>query len=408
MKKNKMINGILPMFLMNFSIGAVYCWTLFRDAILDHTGFSQGVFVWCFSLAMFFSGMAAAFGGKIVEKDVKLASYITFFLFVSGWTITGFSIYHSIPAGAIIGFGVIQGMAVGIGYLTPIKTLMLWMDKKQGFAAGLAITGFTLTGILLNPLIGLLLENFTVYHSFFILTAIFAVCLLIACLLIYRPDEKMTKEELSRKSDPVMKILFSKRFISLWFVLFINIVAGLAIISHERQIYETLGYTSVTLIIIFCNISVVFNLAGRMAMASWQDRLKSKHIPYYCMAAMSILACIVAVFFSGTLAVILGAIWTINFFFGCGYSCLPGILKQHYGIKQLATVHGLTLSAWAIAGLVGNQIAAFVMFGDMFQANNLAILFGILAAMFVIMGGFLLWFVKSSFTKTNGKLQTKE
>lgn len=396
------------MFLMNFAIGAIYCWTLFRDAILEHTGWSQGVFAWSFSLAMFFCGMAAAFGGKIVEKDVKLASWITFGLFVSGWVITAFSIYLRFAPGAIIGFGVIQGMGVGIGYLTPIKTLMLWMDKNQGFAAGLAITGFTLTGILLNPIIGVLIENFTVYNAFFILTAMFTVCILIACLLIYRPDEKMTEEELSRESDPIGKILRSKKFISLWLVLFLNVVAGLAIISHERQIYESLGVMSLPIIIIFCNISVAFNLAGRMAMASWQDKLSSKHIPYYCMAALSILACLVAVFFSGTLAFILAAIWTINFFFGCGFACLPGILQQHYGIKQLATVHGLTLSAWAVAGLVGNQVAAFVKFGGVFETNYLAILFGVLGAMFVLMGGFLLWFVKVGFRKVDGKLEVRE
>jgi len=293
---------------------------------------------------------------------------------------------------------------------------MLWMDKKQGFAAGLAITGFTLTGILLNPLIGVLLESdFSVYEAFLILTAIFAVCILAACILIYRPDEKMTKEELSRKSDPVKKILFSKRFISLWLVLFINIAAGLAIISSERQIYESLGYTSVALIILFCNISVAFNLAGRMAMASLQDKLASKHIPYYSMAAMSALVCFIAIFFSTTLAFILAAIWTINFFFGCGYACLPGILKQHYGIKQLATVHGLTLSAWAMAGLFGNQIASFIMFGrNMYTEDariadiaTIPILFGVLGAMFVIMGGFLLWFVKSGFIKIDGKLEVQ-
>jgi OFA family oxalate/formate antiporter-like MFS transporter len=79
------------------------------------------------------------------------------------------------------------------------------------------------------------------------------------------------------------------------------------------------------------------------------------------MAVCSLAVCYVAALRSHLLPQTLLMIWCVQFFFGCGFSCMPNILHQHYGLNQLSTVQGLTLSAWAIAGLVGNQFALFMI-----------------------------------------------
>ncbi|MCL2432926.1 MAG: MFS transporter [Clostridia bacterium] len=378
MRKNKYLNGILPMILMNVSIGAVYCWTLFKEDIMAYTGFNKSVVEWCFSLAIFFLGMSAAFGGRIVEKDVKKSSLITFIMFTAGWVVTGLGIQIKSPVITVIGFGVIQGIGLGIGYITPVKTLMMWMEKNIGFAAGLSITGFALTGLLLNPLIAVLLRNFQVFTAFYMLAGIFGVLIFAGYMLICRPEVSVVKDKAERALS-IKEIVLSRKFILLWLLFFINIACGLALISQEKQVYRILGHDSDFLVVLFCNISVIFNLAGRMSTASLQDRLRQKHVPYYYMAALSLLVCVVSAFYSRTLAVTLAMMWTVNFFFGCGFSCLPNILHQHYGIGRLATIQGLALSAWAVAGLAGNQFSSFII-----GRYGLAVLYGCLGGFYLL------------------------
>ncbi|MCL2695966.1 MAG: MFS transporter [Clostridiales bacterium] len=383
------------MILINFSIGSVYCWTLFKEDIISYTGFSKSVTEWCFSLAIFCLGMSAAFGGKIVEKDVKKSTLITFITFTLGWIVTGFGIQMKSAFLTVLGFGVIQGIGLGFGYITPVKTLMIWMDKNKGLAAGLSIGGFALAGVLVNPLIAFFLGKVPVYVVFYVLAGIFGACIFAAYLLIYRPEAVDDREEFQRVFK-IKEIIFTKKFILLWLVFFLNITCGLALISQEKQVYcsETLGIVSIALVVIFCNISALMNLVGRLSMASWQDRLKRKHVPYFVMAISSLLVCFVASFASDKLMLTLITMWTVNFFFGCGFSCMPNILHQHYGLNQFSTVQGLSLSAWAVAGLVGNQLSLFIM-----HNYSLSALYLCLGIIYSVMLGLLLVWNRISFKK---------
>ena len=365
MQKNKYINGILPMLLINFSIGSVYCWTMFKEDIIAYTGFSQSVTEWCFSLAIFFLGMSAAFGGKLVEKDVKRSSLLTFIMVTLGWIITGLGIQTRSVLVTILGFGVIQGIGLGFGYITPVKTLMIWLDKNKGFAAGLSVAGFALAKLAATPMIAYFLRIVPVYSVFYLLAGIYGVCIFIAYLLIFKPMTAETEDSF-RKTLKIREIIFTKKFVLLWLLFFLNVVCGLALISQEKQIYGFIGVDPVlqiSEIVLYCIGSAIFNLAGRLSMASMQDRLKRKHIPYFIMAGSSLAVCFAAALNADKLTATLLMMWVVNFFYGCGFSCLPNILDQHYSIQQLSTVLGLTLSAWGAAGLVGNQFALFLING---------------------------------------------
>ena len=167
------------------------------------------------------------------------------------------------PIITVLGFGVIQGIGLGFGYLTPVKTLMVWMPKNKGFAAGLAIAGFALAGIISNPLIAFFLERFPVYSVFYIFAGMFGFFIFLAYLLIYRPPSKETREEF-QKIFRIREILFTKKFILLWVSFFLMIACGLALISQERQVYELFGVDSITLIVIYCSISAVLNLVRQI------------------------------------------------------------------------------------------------------------------------------------------------
>jgi len=379
------------------------------------SAFNNTILTWCFMLALFFLGMTAAFGGKIVERSVKRASLYTFIFFTAGWLITAIGVHIGGVFGvvlALIGFGPIQGIGLGLGYLTPIKTLMMWFHERKGFAAGVSIAAFGLAGLIGNPLIGLLLANVTVYQAFYILTALYGVLCFVSWVVIDRPE--LNEQEQAEKTFKLKEVVLTKKFIFLWVVLFLNIAAGLALMSHEQQIYIMLGlhheYNRM-LIVALCMLTAGGgNLIGRLVCGAMQDKTPKKHLPYYIMSMASIAICIVA------FAVIFGApfwfvafiaIFIIQFFFGFGFAGLPGILHKSYGMKQLATIQGYMLTAWAIAALAGPQIANLILelgTGSVYPyyhpnyvppiISTLNILFIVLAALFVVQLVFLLLFAR--------------
>jgi OFA family oxalate/formate antiporter-like MFS transporter len=196
------------------------------------------------------------------------------------------------------------------------------------------------------------------------------------------------------------EVVLNKKFILLWLVLFINIASGLAIIGNERQIYLTLGISNDTLIVMFTSINAFSNLIGRVICGGAQDKTDKKYLPYYVMTAASIVICVVAIIFpfgAGTTAVTIftvATVFVIQFFFGCGFACLPNILEQSYGMKQLATIQGYMLTAWAVAGLVGNQISTFII--DRSNPGTLNQMYGVLAVLYSAQLVFLLVWVRNN------------
>ena len=146
-RSNKWIRAAIPALLLHCSIGTVYCWSIFSQEIADYIGFSKGATEWAFSFAIFFLGMSAAFLGNVVEKDIHKSSLIASICFALGMLGTGFFIYyggaHKGSAIALIGiyvcYGFIMGIGLGTGYLSPVKTLMLWLRDQKGVATGLAV-----------------------------------------------------------------------------------------------------------------------------------------------------------------------------------------------------------------------------------------------------------------------------
>ena len=164
---NKWIRAAIPALLLHCSIGTVYCWSIFSQEIADYIGFSKGATEWAFSFAIFFLGMSAAFLGNVVEKDIHKSSLIATICFALGMAGTGFFIYygglHKGSVLALIGiyvcYGFIMGIGLGTGYLSPVKTLMLWFQDRKGLATGLAVAGFGAAKAIASPIMQSLLSN---------------------------------------------------------------------------------------------------------------------------------------------------------------------------------------------------------------------------------------------------------
>lgn len=159
LSQNKWVRAAIPALLLHCSIGTVYCWSIFSQEIADYIGFSKGATEWAFSFAIFFLGMSAAFLGNIVEKDIHKSSLIAAICFAAGMAGTGLFIwYGGAHPGSLVSllgiyvcYGFIMGIGLGTGYLSPVKTLMLWFEDRKGLATGLAVAGFGAAKAIASP-----------------------------------------------------------------------------------------------------------------------------------------------------------------------------------------------------------------------------------------------------------------
>lgn len=373
MLNNKLIRGAIPALLIHCSIGSVYCWSLFKNDIATLMGIETPE--WAFSLAIFFLGMSAAFGGKLVEKNVTKSAFVSTIFFVLGMIGTGIAIQFGFPWLVYLSYGCIMGVGLGIGYLTPVKTLMMWFSENKGLATGIAITGFGLAKVIASPLIDYLLSVTNVYNMFYILAIIYLICMLTGAILIKKPKHLIVDHSFANVSLVDMKeIVYNKTYIAIWLVFFINILCGLAIISQEKNIL--IGFDNLGLSIAAVSmLTAAANSFGRFAYSTFSDYIKNRSLVYELIFATCVLFTIPAIFSINTgmsLLIIVIMMIFINMGYGGGFSTLPSLLSDKFGIKSVSIVHGLTLSAWAWAGIFGNQMATYII--SNYSLNHLYII----------------------------------
>ena len=380
-RTNKWIRAAIPALLLHCSIGTVYCWSIFSQEIADYIGFSKGATEWAFSFAIFFLGMSAAFLGNVVEKDIHKSSLIAAICFAAGMAGTGAFIYYggmhkgSIVAliGIYVCYGLIMGIGLGTGYLSPVKTLMLWFADRKGLATGLAVAGFGAAKAIASPIMqGMLagLGEGGIYKMFLILAAVYFVMMFVGHLLLKKPDdwrEPQTKE----KGQSILDVIKTRpimNYVGIWLMFYINITCGLALISQEKMIVKCLGLAAFVGVI--STISAVFNAVGRLGLSAMADKMKDRNTMYKIIFIGSIALTALVIVTKGITngagnmgltILVLALIMVVNAGYGGGFSNVPTLLSDQYGMGSISALHGITLSAWAFAGLSGNQLANWIV-----------------------------------------------
>ncbi|MDE7043778.1 MAG: OFA family MFS transporter [Acetatifactor sp.] len=378
--QNKWIRAAIPALLLHCSFGTVYCWSIFSQEIAEHIGFTKSATEWAFSFAIFFLGMSAAFLGNVVEKDIHRSSLIASICFAAGMAGTGFFIWYggnhkgSILAliGIYICYGFIMGIGLGTGYLSPVKTLMLWFQDRKGLATGLAVAGFGAAKAIASPIMQVMLDSLGdggIYKMFLILACVYFVMMFVGHLLLSKPEgwhEPASQEKGARamdviKTKPVV-------FIGIWLMFYINITCGLALISQEKMIIKCIGLAGMAGVL--ASVTAVFNAGGRLGFSAWADTMKDRNTVYKIMIILSIVATGLVIATQGItkmgqptvlMVLVLVLLFVVNAGYGGGFSNVPTLLSDHYGMQNISAIHGITLSAWAIAGLTGNQLATFIV-----------------------------------------------
>jgi len=385
---NKWVRSAIPALLIHCSIGSVYCWSTFKEAISSKIGMSTFAVGWAFSLAIFFLGMSAAFAGKMVEKNIHKSSLISCICFTVGMVGTGLFINFTTGIIALLGiflcYGCIMGIGLGVGYITPVKTLMLWFKDKKGLATGISIMGFGLAKAIATPIMEIIQKHFGISAMFYILGGVYFLMMFLGHILLKKP-EGWKEEEKKSDSYKLLPLFKNKTFLGIWLMFFLNIHCGLALITYEKQILGVTfkGQGVLTLMIsLIPSVTAAFNALGRIGYSTISDRLKDRNTIYKIIFASSIIITLIAMLSSsisnGYKCIIFGIITIllliiVNAGYGGGFSTLPALLSSRFGMDNISKIHGLALSAWAIAGLTGNNMSELILKVSNMKYDNILV-----------------------------------
>ena len=360
---NKWLRGAIPALLIHCSIGTVYCWSTIKEAIGAQIGMSAFWVGWAFSLAIFFLGMSAAFAGKL---DIHKSSLVSAICFTVGMIGTGVTIMFAKGLLALIliylFYGCIMGIGLGVGYLTPVKTLMLWFKDNKGLATGISIMGFGLAKAIATPIMEVLQNNVGIEMMFLILGGAYFLMMMLGHFLLHKPSD-WVENKATNDSFKAVSMFRNKTFIGIWLIFYINIHCGLMLISYEKQLLANKfdGFAILaTIISVVPSITAVCNALGRIGYSTISDKLKDRS-NIYVIIFISCVAAAACALIGKNGYLIIALLMIVNLGYGGGFSTLPALLDSRFGMKNISKIHGLALSAWAIAGITGNNLSQIIL-----------------------------------------------
>lgn len=369
---------------LQLCLGTVYAWSFFQTPLVKQYGWTNAEAAWAFSLAICFLGIAAACGGILLPKyGPRRLAVSGGALFGIGYMLAALALYLKSLVLLYVGYGVIGGIGLGLGYVTPVATVAKWFPDKKGMVTGMVIMGFGLGALFMSKIFAPLLMD--VSHGnlvmvFGVLGLFFSITAAGVGSFLANPPEGFVPpaSEVSRSGAPVAptiareaetltvsECLLSWKFMVMWLVFFFNILAGISIISFQSQLMQdlckainpslsaaVLSAYGATLIA----ASSLFNGIGRLFWGTISDRLGR-------LSAFRVLI--------GGQIVVFGLLMVTRnpWVFGClicyvllcyggGFGTMPSLVLDVFGIRRMAVVYGAILTAWSAAGIIGPQIVA--------------------------------------------------
>ncbi len=370
MKRNRYVVALAGV-VLHLMIGSVYAWSVFTKPISAETGWSIKAVTFAFSLAIFFLGMSAAFMGRLVEKyGPTVTGTVSAILFGLGVMLTGVAIGAHQLCLLYLCYGVIGGVGLGAGYVTPVSTIIKWFPDKRGLATGLAIMGFGFAALLTSTVANhlLSLKSVGLEKTFYILGAVYLVVMLLAAQLIKRPrpGEVPTQTNFPKNSTGIQMrandALKTPAFYCLWFMFFINITTGIGLVSMASPMAQGMVNMNAAKAAALVGIIGLFNGFGRLIWASLSDYI-GRPLTYTLIFVVDIL-CLGTILYLRQELLFSIALCLLLSCYGAGFSVIPAYLGDVFGTRELGALHGYTLTAWAVAGMVGPTIITYTSQGS--------------------------------------------
>ena len=349
--------------ILHLMLGSTYAWRVYRNPIIAETGWNQSSIAFAFSLAIFCLGMSAAFMGQVVDKfGPRVTGTISAILYASGNILTGVALANHSLLLLYLGYGVLGGIGLGTGYVTPVSMIIKWFPDKRGLATGLAIMGFGFASLLTSPISYFLITKYDVINTFYLLGVAYFLVMLIVSQFLKFPyySEQDTNDSHKQLSQGIgaKKALKTVEFYLLWLILFINISCGLALISVVSPMAQDVAGMTANQAAIIVGLMGIFNGFGRLLWASLSDYI-GRPLTCTILFVVNILMTISLIFLHAP-ALFTIAMAVLMTCYGAGFSLIPPYLSDIFGAKELATMHGYILTAWGMAALAGPMLLAVI------------------------------------------------
>jgi MFS family permease len=365
-------------------IGEIYAFSVFNIPLTRAIGITQSipgqdwrvpqVVLSTYSLGLVILGLSAAFLGKWVERVGPRKTMVSSACcFCGGLVVASFGVHiHNLPVVAL-GYGVIGGIGLGLGYIAPVSTLVKWFPDKPGMATGLAIMGFG-SGAMVGAPFGVeLMSRFKtptsvgVQETFLVMAACYFVMMNFGALIVRVPapgwkPEGFVPSLQTRKlvttahvaADEAMK---TPQFYLLWGVLCCNVTAGIGILAQASPMCQDMFGVSAVVAGGFVGLLSIFNTVGRFVWSSTSDFTgrKAIYVVYFLLGCT--LYCLIP--FSqkiNSVALFVALTCVIISMYGAGFATIPAYLRDLFGTYQVGAIHGRIITAWSMAAVLGPQL----------------------------------------------------
>ncbi len=361
MKRNRYVIALAGV-ILHLMIGSVYAWSVFSVPIAQATTWSESSISFAFSLAIFFLGMSAAFMGRLVEKfGPHVTGTIAGIAYGAGTMLTGVAIQTDALWLLYLGYGVIGGLGLGAGYVTPVSTIIKWFPDKRGLATGLAIMGFGFAAMLTGPIAQKLIGTIGLTATFYLLGSVYFIIMILAAQFIRKPDEQGESKSIQLAKGPQFtanEAIKTRSFWYLWLMLFINITCGIGLVSAASPMAQEMTSMSATVAAFMVGILGLFNGFGRLIWATLSDYLGRPTT--FTVIFLVNLVMFSSIYFLGNMYFFVLAFCLLLSCYGAGFSVIPAYLGDVFGMKELGAIHGYILTAWAMAGIAGPVLLAYL------------------------------------------------
>ncbi|MWG35919.1 L-lactate MFS transporter [Halomarina oriensis] len=360
---------------IHLSIGSIYAYSIYQNPLNESVGWSTSTVTLGFSIAVFVLGITAAFLGKYVEEyGPRKAGLAAAVLYGLGMVGSGLSVQLGSLPMFLATFGVVGGMGIGLGYISPIGTLVEWFPDRRGMATGLAVMGFGAGALLTGPLGNYLIQGYGVATTFYALGALYFVLMTLGASYLQKPgkdwlpegmqDEENAQEKASGALSGLdvmtaAQARTSPRFYLVWLIIFINVSAGIMLLAFASPMLQRIAGADATTAAFIVGYIGIFNGGGRIFWSTVSDYI-GRTTTYGAFMVIQILAFAVMPEVAGVW-MLAGLLFLVITCYGGGFACLPAYLSDLFGTKEVSAIHGYALTAWSAAGIAGPQLASFVL-----------------------------------------------
>ncbi len=373
---------------VHLCIGQAYAFSVFNLPMTKLLGLTQSApddwnlpeLGWIFSLAIFFLGVSSAVFGRWVEEGgPRKAMFTAAICWAGGFFIAAFGVsIHNLWI-VYFGYGIIGGIALGIGYISPVSTLIKWFPDRPGMATGMAIMGFGGGAFIASPLSVYLMSIFkTASHvgvapTFITMGAIYFVFMVVGAIIVRVPAPDWKPEGyiaptastklITRNDVFVYDALKTPQFWLIWWILCLNVTAGIGVLGQASAMSQEMfpGHITPVAAAGFVGLMSLFNMGGRFFWASTSDYIGRRNTYFVFMVLGFLLYCTVP--YTGSVGSVVGFVCcflVIISMYGGGFATVPAYLRDMFGTRYVGAIHGLLITAWSMAGIFGPVLVNYI------------------------------------------------